>query len=113
MEHHCTTIIEYRSLSGASHFTYYLLPEPLVYMHLFAYHATDLSNPDESTRLPTPMPDGDEDVPERSKLELKWLRKLLLTLNNVSQHTYNVALVLLFVCILQQVGICWWCRHRS
>lgn len=81
-----------------------------MYMYFCAYRHTDMSNPDESTRLPTPAPDGDEDEPERSKLELKWLRKLLLTLSNVSQYTYNVALVLLFVCILQQVGICWWWR---
>jgi hypothetical protein len=43
----------------------------------------------------------------RSKLELKWLRTLLLTLNSVSEYTYIVALVLLFLCILQQVCATW------
>lgn len=42
----------------------------------------------------------------RSKLELKWLRTLLVTLNSVSEYTYIVALVLLFLCILQQVCRC-------
>ena len=41
----------------------------------------------------------------RSKLELKWLKALLTTLSSVSEYTYNVALVLLFLCILQEVRL--------